>query len=302
MEALDKQYIRVLLWEVKQSAIDDLTSFVRRWNFDLCGSNPEQLGYLKYVLLCFDVVSGLKINLSKFEMVRSQTYQFWLRFWTAKFLPCLCNIWGYLWGLVINLRLQELILEKMERRLAGWKKLCLSKRGRITLIKSTLSSLPTYFLSLFPIPVSVAHSPEKLQWDFVRGRVRGWFQIYLINWKAVWQPVWYGSLGVGSLVHFNNALLGKWLWDSQSATDTNSLWRNVAATKGGCILGDWTSYVLKEPYGVFLWEPIRRGRGGFHDMLSLGWVMDSVCFSLELWCGEWRYNPRGCFSDVVLHG
>ena len=55
----------------------------------LCGPDPEQLGYLKHVLLCFDVVSGLKINLSKFEMVRSQTYQFWLRFWTAKFLPCL---------------------------------------------------------------------------------------------------------------------------------------------------------------------------------------------------------------------
>ena len=42
--------------------------------------------------------------------------------------------------------------------------------------------------------------------------------------------------------------------------------------------------------------------GGFHNMLSLGWVMDSrVCFWLELWCGDWTCNPRGCFSDVVLH-
>ena len=35
------------------------------------------------------------------------------------------------------------ILEKIERRLAGWKKLYLSKRVRLTLLKSTLSSLPT---------------------------------------------------------------------------------------------------------------------------------------------------------------
>ena len=35
------------------------------------------------------------------------------------------------------------ILEKIERRLAGWKKLYLSKGGRLTLLKSTLSSLPT---------------------------------------------------------------------------------------------------------------------------------------------------------------
>ena len=49
------------------------------------------------------------------------------------------------------------ILEKMERRLAGWKRLYLSKGGRVILIKSTLSNLPTYFLSLFPIPAAVAN-------------------------------------------------------------------------------------------------------------------------------------------------
>ena len=47
----------------------------------------------------------------------------------------------------------NLILEKIEWKLAGWKKLYLSKGGRLTLLKSTLSSLPTYFfLSLFTIP------------------------------------------------------------------------------------------------------------------------------------------------------
>ena len=37
----------------------------------------------------------------------------------------------------------------------------------MTLIKSTLSSLPTYFLSLFPIPAGVAHRLEKIQRDFL---------------------------------------------------------------------------------------------------------------------------------------
>ena len=44
------------------------------------------------------------------------------------------------------------IQEKMERRLFGWKQLYMSKRGSLTLLKSTLLSLPTYFLSLFTIP------------------------------------------------------------------------------------------------------------------------------------------------------
>ena len=59
------------------------------------------------------------------------------------------------------------ILEKMERKLAGWKKLYLSKGGRVTLINSTLSNLPTYFLSLFPIPASVANHIARLQRDFL---------------------------------------------------------------------------------------------------------------------------------------
>ena len=49
------------------------------------------------------------------------------------------------------------ILEKMERRLASWKRLYLSKGDRVILIKSTLSNLPMYFLSLFPKPTSVVN-------------------------------------------------------------------------------------------------------------------------------------------------
>ena len=54
------------------------------------------------------------------------------------------------------------IIEKMERCLAGWQNLYLSKGGRLTLLKSTLASLPTYFMSLFRIPLSVAKRIERL--------------------------------------------------------------------------------------------------------------------------------------------
>ena len=54
------------------------------------------------------------------------------------------------------------ILEKIEWKLVGWKKLYLSKGGRLTLLKSMQSSLPTYYLSLFTIPSHVANKIEKL--------------------------------------------------------------------------------------------------------------------------------------------
>lgn len=48
------------------------------------------------------------------------------------------------------------ILEKCECRLAGWKRLYLSKGGWLILLKSTLQSLLVYYLSFFTIPISVA--------------------------------------------------------------------------------------------------------------------------------------------------
>jgi hypothetical protein len=55
----------------------------------------------------------------------------------------------------------------MARWLAPWKRLYLSKGGRIALIKSALSNMPTYLLSLFPIPTDVAKHIEKIQRDFL---------------------------------------------------------------------------------------------------------------------------------------
>ena len=89
-------------------------------------------------------------------------------------------------GLPLGAKFKELsiwnpILEKMERRLAGWKRLYLSKEGKVTLIKSTLSSLPTCFLSLLPLPGKVANHMEKLQRGFLWSGINGDSKLHLVN-------------------------------------------------------------------------------------------------------------------------
>ena len=59
------------------------------------------------------------------------------------------------------------ILERMEKKLMGWKRLYLSKGGRLTSLKSTLSSLLTYYLSLFIVPKAVAIKLERIQRNFL---------------------------------------------------------------------------------------------------------------------------------------
>jgi hypothetical protein len=81
------------------------------------------------------------------------------------------------------------VIEKIERRLTDWKRLYLSKGGGITLIKSSLSNLPTYFLSLFPLPPSIANRIDKLQRDFLWEGRGDKVKFHLISWSKVCLPL-----------------------------------------------------------------------------------------------------------------
>lgn len=63
----------------------------------------------------------------------------------------------------------ELVIEMFENRLMGWKRNFLSKGGRFTLIKSTMSNLPVYYLSILTIPKDIAKKLDNIQCRFLWG-------------------------------------------------------------------------------------------------------------------------------------
>ena len=77
-------------------------------------------------------------------------------------------------------RVWDVVKERFKRKLAVEKKY-LSKGGRLTLIKSTLSNLPIYFLSLFVIPRKVRLRLEKIQMEFLWGDLEEKRKIHLLN-------------------------------------------------------------------------------------------------------------------------
>jgi hypothetical protein len=155
--------------------------------------------------ICFEAASGLRINLEKSELVPIGE---------VENVENLTHILGcrvaslpitYL-GLPLGASFKATsiwngVIEKVERRLASWKKLYLSKGGQLTLIKSTLSNIPTYYLLLFPILVNVAQRLERLQWDFLWSGIGD--EVHLVNWHTICTPIKEGGLGVRNLIQFN---------------------------------------------------------------------------------------------------
>jgi len=127
----------------------------------------------------------------------------------------------------------------------------------VTLIHSTLSSIPTYYLSLFHIPVSVAKKLERLQREFLWSGMGDETKFHLVNWHRVCTPIKAGGLGVRNVNNFNRALLGKWVW--RFSQERDALWRSVIDVKYGSVRGGWCSLPVTGPYGVGVWKFIRRG-------------------------------------------
>uniref|UniRef100_A0A2N9GXU6 Reverse transcriptase domain-containing protein n=1 Tax=Fagus sylvatica TaxID=28930 RepID=A0A2N9GXU6_FAGSY len=254
-----------------------------------CDADLDQLVYVRMVLTCFEAVTGLRVNMAKSEMVPVGEVQN-----IAELADSLCcHIGGlplsYL-GMPLGASYKAVavwnpILEKLERRLSGWQKLYLSKGGRLTLLKSTLSSLPTYFLSLFTIPISVVRRIEKLQRDFLWGGMGDEVKHHLVGWDKVCTPKEVGGLGVRSLILTNKALLGKWLW--RFGMEGDQLWRRVLMAKFGSDLGGWRTKPIRGPHGCGLWKGIMSGWEDYfqHVKFVVG-QGTRVSFWKDKWCGD----------------
>ena len=204
-----------------------------------CEDDLEQLKFLSWILMWFEAMSGLKINLAKSEIIPIGPVTNIVEL--ASELGC--NIGSFPTS-YLNLPLGakhkalgvwDSIEERYRKRLAAWKTQYISKGGRITLIRGTLSSLPIYHLSLFRMPQKVCARLERILRQFLWGGNAPERKIPLVRWAMMCLEKSKCGIGLKSFSKLNKALLSKWSW--RFANDINALWRKAICCKFGESIG-----------------------------------------------------------------
>ena len=104
----------------------------------------------------------------------------------------------------------QLLIERIEKRLANWKSNALSQGDRLILVNFILSSMSLYYMSFYLLPDLVIHAIVRIRhaffWKGTRSMHRGFC---LINRQLICSHKNQGSLDICNLETFNLALLSK---------------------------------------------------------------------------------------------
>ncbi|WMV37015.1 hypothetical protein MTR67_030400 [Solanum verrucosum] len=136
-----------------------------------CGAEEEQLRYLRVILVLFEGISGLHINWRKSflypinEVHNMEALNIFLGGQVGA-LPT-TYLGMPLGAKSMSKEIWSSVIEKCEKKLARWKGQYLSLGGRVTLINSVLDAMPTYMMSLFPIPVGVTDRLDRIRRKFL---------------------------------------------------------------------------------------------------------------------------------------
>ena len=266
-----------------------------------CEASKEHLTYLSWILLWFEAASGLRINLAKSEIIpvgevkeiEELAVELGCRVGSLPSqylgLPLGApNRAPYMW---------DGVEERVRRRLALWKRQYISKGGRITLIKSTLASMPIYQMSSFRMPKIVARRLEKVQRDFLWGGGNLEGKIHLVNWEVVCTDKEKGGLGLRKLAMLNKAFLSKWIW--RYTCDKDNLWKQVITVKYGQEGLGWRPKKANGAVGVGVWKEIRKESDWCWDnMIFRARKGTKIRFWTDVWCTDTTLSH--CFPHLFI--
>lgn len=179
-------------------------------------ADPEQLLHLKSLLDVFATSTGLRVNFHKSNLFPINVDDAQANL-LAGAIGCQLGQMPFTYlGLPLGTTrpsVQEFlpILNKIEKRISGINSL-LSYSGRLIMVNSVLSALPTFYLCTLRVPISTIEQIDKYKkhflWDKGDINRKG---ACLVAWKKACVPKDQGGLGIIDLRVQSEGLLLKFL-------------------------------------------------------------------------------------------
>lgn len=128
----------------------------------------------------------------------------------------------------LTTRIIEPFVEKVRKKVTGWKFKLLSQGGRLILLRHVLASMPIHILSVINVPLATIASINSLLSNFFWGHVNGISKMKWRAWSKLCLPTGEGGLGVRDFKEVQHALHKKFAFRLMS---TNSLWTDFFRAK-----------------------------------------------------------------------
>ncbi|KAL0289916.1 UNVERIFIED_CONTAM: Retrovirus-related Pol polyprotein from type-2 retrotransposable element R2DM [Sesamum radiatum] len=256
-----------------------------------CRGNVQSVHVFRDALAEFATMSGLRVSPTKSQLILSRSSQAerqqildMMGFQEGN-LPI-----TYLGVPLVSSRLSVAVcyplIQKVDRKLAGWNHLNLSFAGRVQLIKSVLSSLHTYWASVFILPKAVLKIIEERMRSFLWKGASG-SGAAKVSWYEICRSKKEGGLGIRRVVHINQALMLKHIWRVLQE-DKQSIW---VAWVLGYRLHNQTLWTVKVSNATWCWKKLVN----LSALIKPGLPFDSFLHEV-LRNGHWMWPLETDFS------
>ena len=101
------------------------------------------------------------------------------------------------------------VLDRVKKKLAGWKANLLSMTGRTVLIQASSSTIPAHVMQNVYLPNKILEGVDRVNRNFLWGSTDNSKKMHWVNWRKVTRPKDVGGLGLQTAKGRNTALLVK---------------------------------------------------------------------------------------------
>lgn len=144
----------------------------------------------------------------------------------------------------------DFLKNKFNSRYSDWRQHHTNHAGRTVLCKSTLNSIPTFFMGFCLLPKGVTNHIDKVSKKFFWGHSADERKMHFFNWEKYGLQKEFGGLGIHNAEMINKSLICKLVW--RFLDEEDAMWTQLLLAKYLKDSTYWT--IVLNPKNSAIWN------------------------------------------------